>query len=121
MATFLEPIRPFEFLITEAPGTLSRETVTIVAGSLGLVPGMVLGKITVGGKYAPYDNDNANGTEVAAAILLEAVDATADVSAAVIARIAEVKSASLQWASTVAAGEKAPAYVDLALQHIIVR
>ncbi len=121
MASYTEPQRPFEFLISEADGTLSRETVVIVAGSAGLVPGLVLGKITASGKYAPYDDDNADGTETAVAILLEAVDATADVSAAVVFRLAEVKTAALQWAGTNDAGDKTAAYVDLATKFIIAR
>ncbi len=121
MATFTEPLRPAEFLISEASGTLSRETVTIVSGSTGLVPGLVLGKITASGKYAPYDDDNADGSEVAAAILLEAVDATADVAAAVIFRLAEVKSSLIQWASTNDAGDKTAGLADLAAKYIIAR
>ena len=121
MTTYTEAYRPTEFLLSEAEGTLSRETVTIVAGSTGLVPGLVLGKITASGKYAPYDDNNVEGSEVAAAILMQTVDATADVSAAVIFRLAEVKTVALQWASTVLVGEKTTAYADLATKYIIVR
>lgn len=121
MATFTEPQRPFEFVLSEAPGTLSRETVTIVAGSTGLIPGLVLGKITASSKYAPYDDDNVDGTETAAGLLLEAVDATADVSAAVLFRLAEVKSAGIKWAATNDAGDKTAGLADLAAKYIVVR
>jgi hypothetical protein len=215
MTTYTEPQRPFEFVISEADGTLSRETVTIVAGQTGLVPGMVLGQITktgaatsaafaantgngtmgavtvsagavsgnyklviiepgtnVGtftiedpngkflgrgavaaaytgggiaftladgatdfiagdgftisvtagsGKYGTYDDGNTDGTEVATAILLEEVDATADVSAAVIFRIAEVKTSALKWAAANDSTSKSAAYVQLATKNIIAR
>ncbi|MGM3109726.1 head decoration protein, partial [Bacillus cereus group sp. BC307] len=89
--------------------------VTIASGSGKLFAGMVLGKITASGKYKPYDNDNADGSQTAAAILVYDVDATsADVAAVAIVRLAEVWTNRLLWASTVAGGEKAPAYVELA-------
>lgn len=110
------------FIKSEANGDLSRETVTIASGSGKLFAGMVLGKITASGKYKPYDNDNADGSQTAAAILVYDVDATsADVAAVAIVRLAEVWTNRLLWASTVAGGEKAPAYVELAAANIIVR
>ncbi|WP_128003458.1 head decoration protein [Piscinibacter defluvii] len=100
---------------SEANGDLSREIVTIVSGSGKLPANMVLGKITATGKYKPYDDNNTDGSETAAAILVYDVDATsADVQALVIFRLAEVFQNRLQWASTVAAGEKTTAYADLA-------
>jgi hypothetical protein len=110
------------FIKSEANGDLSRETVTIASGSGKLFAGMVLGKITASGKYKPYDNDNTDGSQTAAAILVYDVDATsADVAAVAIVRLAEVWTNRLLWASTVAGGEKAPAYVELAAANIIVR
>lgn len=110
------------FIKSEANGDLSRETVTILSGSGKLLAGTVLGKITASGKYKPYDNDNTDGTQTAAAILVYDVDATsADVAAVAIVRLAEVWTSRLVWAATVLAGEKAPAYVELAAANIIVR
>jgi hypothetical protein len=40
-----------------------------LAASLTLVAGTVLGQITTGGKFAAYDDENSDGTEVAKAIL----------------------------------------------------
>jgi len=122
MTTYAEPARPFEFLLSEAPGTLSRETVTVVSGSGAISPGHVLGKVTASGKYAPYDDDNANGTEAAIALALEAVDATSgDVACAVITRLAEVKSSKLVWAATNDAGDKTAGLADLAARLVIAR
>lgn len=110
------------FIKSEAPGDLSRETVTIASGSGKLLAGTVLGKVTATGKYKPYDNDNTDGTQTAAAILVYDVDATsADVAAVVIVRLAEVWTSRLQWAASVLLAEKAPAYVELATTYVIVR
>ena len=110
------------FIKSEANGDLSRETVTIVSGSGKLLAGTVLGQITVGGKYKPYDNNNADGSETAKAILVYDVDATsADATAVVIVRLAEVWTNRLVWAASVLTGEKAPAYVELATANVIVR
>lgn len=85
------------FLISEANGTLSRENVTIVSGET-LAAGTVLGKITASGKYAAYDNAAADGTEVAAGVLYEAVDASAgDKPGVAIVRYAEVNANELGW------------------------
>lgn len=110
------------FIKSEANGDLSRETVTIVSGSGKLIAGTVLGQITVGGKYKPYDNNNSDGSETAKAILVYDVDATsADATAVVIVRLAEVWTSRLVWAASVLTGEKAPAYTELATANVIVR
>jgi hypothetical protein len=211
MPTFTEPFRPYEVLLSEAPGTLSRESVTIASGAGALTAGTVLGKITKGaataahvaggtgnstfsavtvgadskvgvyqliwtaatkvnvedpdgvllgvatlgsafsgggltftitaggtphvatdratitvaagsGNYASYDNTAANGTEVAAAVLLQAVDATsASVAAVAIVRLGEVKDEALQWHANNNAGAKTAGKADLALANIIAR
>ncbi|HNU12650.1 MAG TPA: head decoration protein [Rubrivivax sp.] len=110
------------FIKSEANGDLSREALVIVSGSGKLLAGTVLGKITASGKYKPYDNDNSDGSQTASAILVYDVDATlADVTAVCIVRLAEVWTNRLVWASTVAGGEKAPAYTELATALVIVR
>jgi len=125
MATYTEPVRPLEFLISEANGQLSREKVTLLAAQGDLLPGMVLAKITASGKYVPYDDD-ANGTTpgigVAAGILCyPAPNNAADQSVTIIARNSEVKNALLQWEASNDSTEKAAAVVDLAAVNIIVR
>lgn len=95
-----------EFLLSEAPGTLSRDAAVVtVPASTTLAPGTVLGKIAVSGKYAPYDDANSDGTEVAAAILVgEAANAAlapADLDAAIVNLNAEVRADDLVWGSGV--------------------
>lgn len=64
-----------------AHGTTECDTITLDGSAFlatwadGIVPsGVVLGKITATGLYAPYDNGAADGTEVAAGILFQTVD-----------------------------------------------
>ena len=122
MAVTTETARDMGFVISEAPGALSRELAVVVSGSGALSAGTVLGKITASGKYAPYDDDNADGTETAAGILTHAVDATsADAAATVIVRLAEVTSTLLVWAGTNDAGDKTAGLADLAAKFVIAR
>lgn len=115
MTTLTEAVRPGEFIIAEANGTISREVVTIAAAAGAMVAGTVLSKLTSGGKYVEYDNAGTDGTETAAAILYAAIpDSASDQTAVVIVRHAEVESALLT-------GIDADGIVDLATTDIIVR
>lgn len=69
-----EATRPGEFLLSEGSGAISRDAVTIGAGDLPA--GQVLGKVTASGNYVAYDPGASDGSEVAAAILYGAADAT---------------------------------------------
>jgi hypothetical protein len=122
MAATTESARNVEVLLSEANGTLSREQITVASGAGALAAGTILGKVTASGKYIAYDDDNVDGSEVAAAVLLYATDATsADVAAVVIARQAEVKADKIVWATTNDTGDKAAGIVDLAAKNIIIR
>ena len=88
------------FLVSEAAGDRSRETVTVASSATkgDVKVGSVLGKITSGGKYALFDNGVSDGTETAVAVSLQDCDATAaDASCVVISREAEVNTNELQW------------------------
>lgn len=118
MTTLTEGRNTAEFLLSEANGKRSRETVTIVSGQ-DLAAGTVLGKITATGKYAGYDADAATGIETAVAVLYEAVDATGgDQKAVAIMRDAEVSSATLTWVDV---ADAAAGATDLAAVGIFVR
>jgi hypothetical protein len=128
MATYTEATRASEVILSEAPGTLSRETITIASGAGAIAVGMVLGKVTASGKYIPYDDGNVDasgngdGSQNAAAIALEAVDATsADKTCAVLIRLGEYKTDMLAWASAVDATAKTAAYASLAGVYLIGR
>lgn len=105
-----------EFLLSEARGNRSREVVTVtVAGAVALPSGQVLGKITASGKYAAYSNANSNGTEAAAAVLLNACPGVnGDYKCTVFVRDCEVMSGMLT-------GSDANGVADLLALGVIVR
>lgn len=85
------------FLLSEANGTISRENVTLLSGE-DLEAGTVVGKITATSKYAAYDQQAGDGSEVAAGVLLAKGDASAgDLAVCIIARDAEVIADQLTW------------------------
>ena len=98
MASYTEPARPLEFLVTEGNGQISRDQIVLVSGAGALIAGRVLGRITASGKFKAYDNTASDGSEVAAGVLAYNADATsADAPAVMIGRLAEVKAAGLGW------------------------
>lgn len=110
-----EARRTGEFLISEASGTRSREEVTIAAAAGAMVAGTVLGKITASSKYVAYNNAAADGSEVAAGILYNAVaDLAVDQKVAAYVRDAEVTGIRLTGLDT-------PGTADLKALGIIVR
>jgi hypothetical protein len=124
MASLTEGKYAGEFLISEAPGTLSRENGTVdVPATTTIEPGTVLGQLSGTGHYAPYDDANTDGTETAAAILAGArlvndgalVDSQAT---ALIVRLAEVRADDLVWGAGV---DEAGGATDLAAAFIVAR
>lgn len=104
-----------EFLLSEGNGSISREEVVISSTAGALVPGTVLGKVTVGGEYVAYASGAADGSENAAGILYAKVaDSAADQSAVAIVRHAEVIAAELT-------GLDAAARVELLALGIVCR
>lgn len=104
-----------EFLLSEGNGTISRDTVVIAAAAGAIEPGTVLGKITASGKFVPYSNAAADGSEVAAGIAIYAIpDSAVDQNAVAIRRFAEVQRDRLVGSD--AAGE-----ADLQALGVIVR
>lgn len=90
------------FIAHEANGTISRETVTLIAGQ-NLEAGSVLGKITASDKYTLLAPGAGDGSEVADAILWDTVDATlADKTVVIIFRIAEVTQEALNYGGATA-------------------
>ena len=77
MPTLTEGRHAGGFLVWEGSRDYTRETVTIASGAGKLEPGTVLGKITTGGKFTVLSPGASNGSQNAAAILWDGVDATA--------------------------------------------
>ena len=126
MTTFTEGRHAAEFVLSEAEGTRSRDTVTLHGGFTGaglLKAGTVLGKITSGSKYAASPASGSDGSQTAIAVLIYPADISAgDVQAAVISRDAEVNGDCLEYEATVDQdSEKTAKATQLAAVGIIVR
>lgn len=73
-------------------------------------------------KYKEYDPSNTDGSEVAVAVLFDAVDASGgDVEGAAVVRDAEVNAEELGWFSGATSDEKTAGAADLARAGIVVR
>lgn len=119
--SFLEPARSFAFLLSEAPGTLSRENVMLAAGP-AYEAGTVLGQITDGDEYTAVDPDAIDGSASARAILgLAATVRTAAEAVAVVDCCAEVVADLLVWPDGFTAGQIATGLTDLGLFFIKAR
>lgn len=100
--TFTEGRHDGEGLLSEAPGSRSREAITVVAGAGIIAPGSVLGKISASGKYKLSPDTGADGSQTAVAIALYGCDATsADQKIAAIVRDAEWNGNTLTYDATV--------------------
>ncbi|AZF09402.1 hypothetical protein C4J93_1188 [Pseudomonas sp. R2-37-08W] len=64
----IESMHAGEFLLSEGPGTISREAINVAAGP-ALEPGQLLGLVTATGEFAPYQPTAEDGSENAMAIL----------------------------------------------------
>jgi len=102
---------------------LDFEEITIAAAAGNLPTGTVLGKITASGKYKRHVAGAADGTETAAGILLDGVDASgaSDVKAVRVRSNARIAPLALSWDVSVnTAPEKAAALASLAADRIFV-
>lgn len=98
--------RNADCVLTEANGHRSRANITIAADAGVLAPGTVLGQITATGankgKFRPASPDATDGSQIAAAVLLYGVDASAeDVWVAGLVRDAEVNGKTLIYHPTI--------------------
>ena len=123
MPVLTEPPSMGDVLKYEDNTNYTREVVTLLAG-MPYPVGSVLGKITASGKYTLSPATGADGSKVATAVLLYAVDATlADAIGIVLVRgPAIVSRAALAYGATVDDGTKIAAKItQLAAVGIIAR
>ncbi|MGV1793858.1 head decoration protein [Rhizobium sp. A37_96] len=96
MTTFHQQPWSLEFLVTEAPGYISRDVITIASGAGVIQPGTVVGKVTATGKYVISVPAATDGSQTAAAITGYRVDATsADHPVTAFTRTCEVNGKQL--------------------------
>lgn len=109
------------FIVSEAPGSLSREQVTIITGAAVLHPGTVMG-VRDDGKYQQLDPDSSEGNDAAVGILCSRVDSTAgDVAGVVLERLAEVNADELIWPDGITTVQQATATAELLARDIKLR
>lgn len=117
--TSQEGTNAFEVLLSRE--NISFDTVTLISGQ-NLAAGTVMGKITASGKYTLHNNAASDGSEVAAAVLPVASDASGgDLAVVAITRLAEVKSDLLVWKSGISGANKTAGLAALAGHYIIAR
>lgn len=87
-----------DWLVHENDPQLYRRAGVILSGSGVVTTGTVLGKITASGKYAPLNPGASDGSQVAAAIVLNRADATsADAETAILVGHAQIVPSQLTW------------------------
>lgn len=99
-------------------------TFTITAGATPFVVGDTATITVAEGseKYVQFNQDAADGSQIAAGILFDDADASsADVTAVAIVRMAEVAADALVWPSDITDNEKSAAVAQLAELNIIAR
>ena len=123
MTVLVETRHPAEFILSEATGQRSRDTITIASGAGIIAAGTVLGKVTATGKYVASAVGASDGSEVPAAINIYGADASAaDVQVSAILRDAEVNGKCLTYhADRDQPAEKTATNAALATLGVIVR
>jgi len=123
MTVLRQPATLGDVLKYEVNPNFTRETITLLAGTAYPV-GAVLGHITANEKYIQSPDTGADGSEIASAVLLYAVDATdADATGIVIGRGPAIvsKSALVFDASVDDAAKTAAKHSQLAALGIMPR
>jgi hypothetical protein len=123
MTVLRQPATLGDVLKYEVNPNFTRETITLLAGTAYPV-GAVLGQITANEKYIQSPDTGADGSEIASAVLLYAVDATdADATGIVIGRGPAIvsKSALVFDASVDDAAKTAAKHSQLAALGIMPR
>ena len=119
MTTFTEDPHAGEFILSEANGYLSRESVTIESGQT-LKAGAVLGQVSGSGEYREYNPGNADGSETAVAVCYAYVDASGGAEEqTIVARLAEVDSNRLVWFDGASEAQKTTGKGELAAESNI--
>lgn len=111
-----------DLLKYEAPNLYSRDQVTVAAGQV-LELGAVVGVITASAKIKVVDPSASDGSEVAAGVLIQAVDANlADRDdGLIVARHAIVANHALVWPTGITVAEKQSAIAQLKALGVLVR
>lgn len=111
-------------VVKSEPAThAGRDDAILASGSGVNQPGTLLGVVTASGKYAPWAPGAADGSQTAAAVLLQFVDATsADQTVVVLARgTAEIVSQAIVWPAGATPAQQSAALASLEAKLITAR
>ena len=122
MPVITEGLNLGDLLKYEAPNLYSRDQVTVGAGQ-NLPLGAVVGLVTATGKVKQIDPSATDGSQYAAGVLMQAVDATLidREDGLMLARHAIVADHALAWPAAITAAEKQAATLQLKSLGILVR
>ena len=106
----------------EAPSRCARGRVTVVAGQT-LPLGAVVGMVTATGKVKQIDPSATDGSQYAAGVLMQAVDAALAErpDGLMVARHAIVSDHALQWPTGITTAEQQAAVAQLKALGVLVR
>ncbi|NRF10857.1 head decoration protein [Agrobacterium pusense] len=106
----------------EGKNRFSRDTDVLALGSGKVIPGTVLGQVTASGKFKPLAPAASDGTQTAAAFILQYADATsADQSVVNLKRRAQVVLQALVWPEGITDTQKSAAIAQLKALGIVPR
>ncbi|TDQ41866.1 head decoration protein [Tepidicella xavieri] len=122
MPVVTEGLNLGDLLKYEAPNLYSRDQITVGAGQ-NLPLGTVVGLVTATGKIKQIDPSATDGSQYAAGVLMQAVDATLidREDGLMLARHAIIADHALVWPATITAAEKQAAIAQLKSLGILVR
>lgn len=124
MTVLTETIRNVDFIAMCRDPIISIDEVsaTNVSTTAAIDAGTVMGKITATGVFVPFDQDASDGSENAAGILMNRVEASATAEpVAVVARNCAVIAAHITWPSDIDAAEQTAAETQLLAANIVFR
>lgn len=122
MPTLTEGMNLGDLLKYEAPNLYSRDKVTVAAGQT-LPLGAVVGAVAATGKIKRYDPSAEDGTQEAAGVLIQDVDAALidREDGLIVARHAIVADHALNWPAGITQAEKQSAIQQLKRFGVLVR
>ena len=122
MPAITEGLNLGDLLKYEAPNLFSRDQVTVASGQT-LPLGAVVGIVTATGKVKQVDPSATDGTQYAAGVLMQAIDAALidREDGLMVARHAIVADHALTWPAAITAAEKLSAMQQLKSLGVLIR
>lgn len=114
--------RPGAHVVSEAQGRRSREQISLAATAVALPSGTLLGKLTAGGAYVPYNPAGADGSQNFSGYLWERreISATAQRATAHV-RDCEINGRKTTHINVLNAGQLTSLEAAAAAQGVLVR